>query len=110
MEEVKNKTIKMTAQSTQEQSQGKLEYKQLEDFARQLSQQNKELIQRLQENQMQLMFTILDFLIRIVEVSNKESKYKFNDNFMQRVISLIEERIEQLTTPPEKEDKYDSAN
>lgn len=63
----------------------KLTYEQLENVARQLSEQNQMLIRRVQETNMGNVFKRLDYLFKVVEQDTK-----FNKEFVEKCISEIE--------------------
>lgn len=63
----------------------KLTYEQLENVARQLSEQNQMLIKRVQETNMGNVFKRLDYLFKVVEQDTK-----FNKEFAKKCISEIE--------------------
>ena len=63
----------------------KLTYEQLENVARQLSEQNQMLIRRVQETNMGNVFKRLDYLFKVVGQDTK-----FNKEFVEKCISEIE--------------------
>ena len=70
---------------TQEQ---KLTYEQLENVAHQLSEQSRQLYQRLQEVNMENTFKRLDFLFKVVN-STADFPKTFVDNCKAEIVSLI---------------------
>lgn len=100
-----NKTVKMEAHKT-EQEDKKLSYEQLMTFAKQLSEQNKQMASQLRESQLTYIFTVLDFIIRVGELDCKYPE-KFDSEFSKYIFSEIEKKIYQLTesetTPGNKE-------
>lgn len=101
-----NKTIKMEASKT-EQEDKKLSYEQLMTFAKQLSEQNKQMASQLRESQFSYVFTVLDFIIRVGEL---DCKYpgQFDSEFSKYIFSEIEKKIYQLTAPENKEEGGDN--
>lgn len=74
-----------------------LTYEQLKDIAHQLSNQNNQLLAKLQEATMYNTFKRLDYLFKVVE-----SNAKFNIVFKEKCIKEIEDII---TVPEEKPDE-----
>ena len=70
---------------TQEQ---KLTYEQLENVAHQLSEQSRQLYQRLQEVNMENTFKRLDFLFKVVNSTTDFPKV-FIDNCKAEIVSLM---------------------
>ena len=70
---------------TQEQ---KLTYEQLENVAHQLSEQSRQLYQRLQEVNMENTFKRLDFLFKVVD-STADFPKTFIDNGKAEIVSLM---------------------
>ena len=70
---------------TQEQ---KLTYEQLENVAHQLSEQSRQLYQRLQEVNMENTFKRLDFLFKVVN-STTDFPKTFIDNCKAEIVSLM---------------------
>ena len=70
---------------TQEQ---KLTYEQLENVAHQLSEQSRQLYQRLQEVNMENTFKRLDFLFKVVN-STADFPKTFVDNCKAEIVSLM---------------------
>lgn len=83
--EEKNKEIK---------AHPKLSYEDLERVAHQLSEQNRELITRVQEYSDSLVFKRLDYLFKIVES---------RDAFLPDFVTTCINEIENIITIPEKD-------
>lgn len=78
----------------------KMSYEELENVARQLSEQTRQLYTKLQEMNMVNMFKRLDYLFKVAEFS-----HMFNSEF---VTTCIQEIQDLLTIPEEKqEDKVE---
>ena len=78
----------------------KMSYEELENVARQLSEQTRQLYTKLQEMNMVNMFKRLDYLFKVVEFS-----HMFNSEF---VTTCTQEIQDLLTVPEEKqEDKVE---
>lgn len=75
----------------------KMSYEQLENIAHQLSEQNKELVKRLQQADLTSMYRRLDYLFAVL---NKASLFPkdFVDNCVQELVTAI-------TIPEEPKDK-----
>lgn len=84
-----NKTIKMNKEK--EAKKEKLSYEELENVANQLSYANQQLQKKIQQQNVSLSITRLDFLLRIVDLSIKTNK--FGEEFLANVFSEIEEAI-----------------
>ena len=82
MEENKTKTVEMKSE------QKKLSYEELNDIARQLSQQNQQLYAQLQRVNMTNAFRRLDYLFKVVE-----NGALFTPEFLDNCISEIEESL-----------------
>lgn len=90
MEENKAKMeLKTTSKSE------KMSYEELENVAHQLSEQSKQLYQKLIEANTSNMFKRLDYLFKVVE-----NDFKFSDDFASRCIKEIED----IMTLPEEEE------
>ena len=74
----------------------KMSYEQLENIAHQLSNQAKQLYAKLQEANMVNMFKRLDYLFKVVE-----NAHAFNEEFVAKCVSEIED----LMTVPETEEE-----
>jgi hypothetical protein len=74
----------------------KMSYEQLENVARQLSEQNRHLHIQLQAVNQENMFARLSYLFEVVRY-----KDSFNTDFVTRCVS----EIEGIMTPPERETK-----
>lgn len=70
----------------------KMPYEQLENIARQLSIQNEQMREQLQNSQMGYMWTVLDLLMRIAE-----HKDCYPTELVSYCISEIEKKVNQLT-------------
>lgn len=77
----------------------KLSYEELENVARQLSEQNKIMYRRIQELETNEIFTRLGFLFKVVEFANR-----FNSEFLNKCT----QEIEQLITIPEEKPQEES--
>lgn len=97
MEEQKNKEVKEKTAEEQ-----KYTYEQLADICNKLFQENQQLKHQIQQAE-KFIQTInrLDYLFRVVEISNKDSRWQFSEDFTS---SCIEE-IQNLITIPEESDK-----
>ena len=109
MEEQKSKEVKLgVAKSNEEDIKKEFQkptYEQLNNAFMELSQQNNLLRQRLQQAEKYIgTINRLDYLIKMMELANGSSTYKFNADF---VLKCIEE-IESLMTLSE-EDTEDKA-
>ena len=78
MEENKEKTVKLESENR------KLSYEELNDMARQLSQQNQQLYAQLQRVNMNNMFRRLDYLFEVVKNGAMFSP-EFLDNCVQEI-------------------------
>lgn len=96
MEEQKKKVVEMKPQT---QRPEKMSYEQLENVAHQLSEQNRQLFNKLQELNMSNVFKRLDYLFKVIE-----SGHMFNEDFLGKCIHEIED----LMTVSEQEDKTNS--
>lgn len=102
---MEEKTNQMTAQEVmpeveapKEQSR-KVSYEQLENIAHQLSEQNSQLVRKLQEINMQNVFARLNFLFRVVEFGSK-----FPEEFLTKCINEIVSLMTVESTDTEKEE------
>lgn len=82
MEENKTKTVEMKSE------QKKLSYEELNDIARQLSQQNQQLYAQLQRANMNNAIKRMDYLFKVIE-----NGAMFNPEFLDNCISEIEESL-----------------
>ena len=82
MEENKEKTVKLEPENR------KLSYEELNDMARQLSQQNQQLYAQLQRVNMNNMFRRLDYLFEVVK-----NGAMFSSEFLDNCIKEIEESL-----------------
>ena len=82
MEENKEKTVKLEPENR------KLSYEELNDMARQLSQQNQQLYAQLQRVNMNNMFRRLDYLFEVVK-----NGAMFSPEFLDNCIKEIEESL-----------------
>ena len=80
-------------QSQQPQERKKLSYEELENVAKQISEQNRMLIQKLNEQNNFNIFKRLDYLFKVVE---------FSVNFKQEFVDKCTDEIEQMITLPEE--------
>ena len=78
----------------------KMSYEQLENIAHQLSDQAKQLYAKLQEANMVNMFKRLDYLFKVVE-----NAHAFNEEFVAKCVSEIEDLMTVPETEEETEDK-----
>lgn len=107
---MEEKTVKMEVQKN-EQRDSKLNYEQLENIAKQLTIQNKQLLQQVNNLNTSYIFTVLEFMLKIAEIGNKEnSKYSFDDEFMSYVYKEIQRKIYELTSPKEIEEENKNAD
>lgn len=83
MKEKETKVVAMEKGNTEKES--KLSYEDLENLARQLSEQNRQLYAKLQELSVQDMFKRLDYLFRVVE-----NHKLFKEDFIEDCLSEIE--------------------
>ena len=88
MEAPKEKTQKMT-------------YEQLEGIAHQLSEQNVQLVRKLQEANMQNMFARLNYLFKVVEFGARFPK-EFLDKSIAEIVSIM--TIDEPEVEPEKKE------
>lgn len=77
----------------------KLSYEELENVAKQLSEQNRIMYRRIQELETNEIFTRLGFLFKVVEFANR-----FNSEFLNKCT----QEIEQLITIPEEKSQEES--
>lgn len=97
MEEKKEaKVVDLKPTPASEERPQKMSYEQLENIAHQLSEQAKTLYARLQEANMTNMFKRLDYLFKVVE-----NAHTFNEEFVAKCVTEIEE----LMTVPENEEE-----
>lgn len=96
MEEQKKKVVEA---NTQVKRPEKLSYEQIENIAHQLSEQNRQLLAKLQELNMANMFKRLDYLFKVIE-----NGHMFKQYFLEKCI----EEVESLMTVPEQEEKLDA--
>lgn len=80
-------------QPQQPQERKKLSYEELENVAKQISEQNRMLIQKLNEQNNFNIFKRLDYLFKVVE---------FSVNFKQEFVDKCTDEIEQMITIPEE--------
>ena len=73
----------------------KLRYEQLNEIAHQLSEQNRELYQKVQEMNMANIFKRLDYLFKVVDLSVE---------FKQEFVNKCKEEITTLMTLPKEEE------
>lgn len=96
MEEKKAKEVTMKVaekkDNTSNTKKEKMTYEELNDFANQVSQQNKQLYQRLQENNMFNMFKRVDYLFKVIENSIA---------FPQEFVDSCSKEIQKILTIPE---------
>lgn len=85
---------------TQQEKPEKMSYEQLENIAHQLSEQAKQLYTRLQEANMANMFKRLDYLFKVVE-----NAHAFNEEFVAKCVTEIEDLMTVPETEEEPEDK-----
>lgn len=100
MEENKEVKVANSGSKTETSNPKKMSYEQLENIAHQLSEQAKQLYTRLQEANMTNMFKRLDYLFKIVENANA-----FNEEFVNKCVLEIEDRITIPETEEETGDK-----
>ena len=98
MEEQKKKVVEA---NTQVKRPEKLSYEQIENIAHQLSEQNRQLIAKLQELNMANMFKRLDYLFKVIE-----NGHMFKQYFLEKCI----EEVESLMTVPEQEERLETEN
>ena len=93
MEEQQKKVAEV---NTQVKRPEKLSYEQIENIAHQLSEQNRQLLAKLQELNMANMFKRLDYLFKVIE-----NGHMFKQYFLEKCIA----EVEGLMTVPEQEEK-----
>lgn len=91
---MEEKEVKATKESDVKQE--KLTYEQLENVAHQLSEQGKQLYNKLQEANMNNIFKRLDYLFKVIE-----NNIMFAEEFVNTCVS----EIESLISIPEKEEQ-----
>ena len=96
MEEQKKKVVEANTQAKRPE---KLSYEQIENIAHQLSEQNRQLLAKLQELNMANMFKRLDYLFKVIE-----NGHMFKQYFLEKCI----EEVESLMTVPEQEERLDA--
>ena len=100
MEEQKNKEVKMEAEK-------KLPYEKLSEIADNLFNENRYLKQQLQQAQRFIQtFNRLDYLFRVIEISNTQGSWHFSDDFCAKCM----EEIEATMTIPEEEEETKEEN
>ena len=91
MKENKSKVVEMGTKSTPKDADkeiSKLSYEDLENVARQLSEQNRQMYARIQEIDTQNAFKRLDYLFRVIE--NKTNFPKdFSDTCVSEIIGVM---------------------
>lgn len=92
---MEKKEVKMEVEKTPKNE--KLSYEQLENVCHQLSEQSRNLYQKLQESNMSNLFKRLDYLFAVVE-NSKEFPSEFVEN-------CVHEIMESMTLPEETENK-----
>jgi hypothetical protein len=97
MEEKEGKVVNLNAQNEQETVKKKLSYEELENVAKQLSEQNRQMYMKLQEMNTVNLFKRLDYLFKVLS-----NCIHFEDSFVSKCAKEIEEII---TIPEEKEEK-----
>ena len=96
-----NKKTKVEMEPTTEAARPeKMSYEQLENIAHQLSDQAKQLYAKLQEANMVNMFKRLDYLFKVVE-----NAHAFNEAFVAKCVSEIEDMIVIPEPEEQTEDK-----
>lgn len=109
----KNNVVEMepvnTNNSQEEAPEGsrKVTYEELVAFCNKTLQDNKVLIEKLQQaNKVLRTIERLDYLLRIVDIVNSSGKWSFSDEFIIRCYS----EIETILTPPAKEEEDKEEN
>lgn len=95
---MENKTIKM--EDKQPQTEEKLSYANLENIAKQLSQQNQELQVKLRQAYNQLNETHLSYLMGVIELVSKNTSHQFTKEFVTYCYNTVESAL-----MPSKKDK-----
>lgn len=98
-----NKTVQESTpemESPKEKPQ-KMTYEQLEGIAHQLSEQNVQLVRKLQEANMQNMFARLNYLFKVVEFGARFPK-EFLDKSIDEIVSIM--TIDEPEVEPEKKE------
>ena len=102
MEEQKDKKevkLGVVKNDNQDNNPPKYSYEELNKFCNEFYRENQILKQQLQQaNATIRMFNRLDYLLRVIEVSNKQERWHFSDDFMANCIKEIEEA---MTIPEE---------
>ena len=98
MKKIQEATPEMEA--TKEKPQ-KMTYEQLEGIAHQLSEQNVQLVRKLQEANMQNMFARLNYLFKVVEFGARFPK-EFLDKSIAEIVSIM--TIDEPEVEPEKKE------
>lgn len=102
MEEQKKEVKKENVAKTQ-----KYSYDELNNICGQLHQQNQSLIKQIRQMDMTNTFKRLDYLFKVLELSNGSGDWKFSAQFVDSCISEIEDTItipEEIKNPePVKE-------
>jgi hypothetical protein len=86
-EKKKTKEVKMIPETDMAKRE-KLSYEQLENVAHQLSQQNREMYQKLQQFENQAFYKRLDYLFMVIQ-----SDFIFEDEFVQECAQEIKSAI-----------------
>lgn len=93
MEEKEVKVVNMS-DAKENKAPNKMSYEQLENIAHQLSEQTRQLHQRLQESNLANMFQRLNYLFKVIE-----NKNTFPESFVHNCVTEI---VEVMTIPEEE--------
>ena len=88
-----SKEAKVVSNKQMDKPNEKMSYEQLENIAHQLSEQSRQLYQKLQEANMANVFKRMDYLFKVVEFSSS-----FSDAFVLNCTSEIQDLITPDTT------------
>lgn len=105
MEEQKSKILQMNAGNNaenQDNKQEKYTYEQLEGVCDQQQKYIINLTRQLQQANNVALFKRLEFLFKVVELSNQSAKFSFSNDFVDKCIAEIEEAI---TIPSEEKEE-----
>ena len=102
----------MEEQKLKNDQEGKeLSYEELNKIAVQLSKENEWYSRKLTEAEATLRtINRLDILMRIVDINNHADKFHFNDDFISKCISEIEEIVTLPEETPKNEEKKQEGN
>lgn len=91
-EQKKTKEVKLNVSKKQEENaQRKYSYEELNSICAQLAKQNQELVKHIQQQELANVYTRLEFLFKVLEVSSEKTTWHFSNAFMESCVSEIEQ-------------------